>query len=130
MKSERTKQCGRRKILFTILHFLALFGPFLYFIPFGFATAAIASKICLGLAVVVALILGAMALITDLKHRGGLHKSMMWVLIGGLLFCLDSVAPFIGIMAGVSILDELVLVRCKDHYASAELANKEIDRRA
>ena len=129
MISKRTKECKIRKIIFTILHFLCLFGPFLYYIPMAFATGEVVSKICLGLTTIVALILAALSFISDVSHRAGLHKSIMWTLIGGLLFCLDAVAPFIGIMTVCSILDELVFVRLKEHYKQAELANKEIDRR-
>lgn len=127
--SDRTKACRRNKWIYTILHYLALFGPFLYFIPYCFVVGDMVSKIAIGLVAVVAIILSAGALIMDIKHRAGLHKSAFWALIAGCAFVLESVAPFVIIMAGVSIIDELWFVRAKDYYASAQLANREIDRR-
>lgn len=128
--SERTKTCRTRKWIFTILHYLALFGPFLYFIPYCFVTGDVVSKIAIGLVAVVAIILSAGALVMDVKHRAGLHKSAFWALIAGCAFVLESVTPFVLIMAAVSVVDELVFVRVKDHYAAAQLTNTEIDRRS
>lgn len=127
--SERTLSCGRRKWIFTILHYLALFGPFLYFIPYCFVTGEIASKMVIGLVAVVAIILAGVSVIMDVKHRAGLHKSAFWALIAGCTYVLESVTPFVILMAAISIVDELVFVRAKDYYASAQLANREIDRR-
>lgn len=129
MISERTKQCKRRKIIFSILHFLCLFGPFMYFIPYGYATGEISEKIVMSFSVVTALILALLSVISDVKHRAGTHRIMLWGLIVGVLFCLQQVKTFIYIMALTSILDEMIFVRLKDYYKAAEIANKEMDRR-
>lgn len=129
MRSERTNQCFIAKVIFTILHFLALFGPFLYFIPYCFATSGVGTQIGIGFAMVVAIILCVIALLIDQKHRQGLHKSSFWVLTAAVAYALESVTPFVFLMAGVSLIDELLFVRLKDHYSTALLANKEIDRR-
>lgn len=127
--SERTKTCRARKWIYTILHYLALFGPFLYWIPYCFVVGDMVSKIAIGLVAVVAIILSAGALVMDIKHRAGLHKSAFWALIAGCAFVLENLTPFVIIMAAVSIVDELWFVRAKDHYAAAQLTNTEIDRR-
>ena len=129
MTSERTKQCKRRKIIFSILHFLCLFGPFMYFIPYGYATGEMGEKIVMSFSVVTALILALISVITDVKHRAGMHRIMLWGLIVGVLFCLQQVKTFIYIMAFTSIVDEMIFVRIKDYYKAAEIANKEMDRR-
>ena len=127
--SERTKQCRTGKFIFSILHFLALFGPFLYFIPYCFAVGEVSSKIVIGLAVSVAIIMCIMALVIDQVHKQGLFKSSFWVLVAGVTLVLNNIAPFIYIMAGVSLLDELLFVRMRDSYSAKLLANKEIDKR-
>ena len=129
MEHQRTKQCRNLKWLFTILHILCLFGPFFYFIPYGFATGTRAESLGLGFTVIIALVLLVFSIISDIKYRAGLHKAMMWVLIGGILICLQKVEVFIWIMVGVSLLDELIFAPLTAHYKAALIANKEIDRR-
>lgn len=129
MEHNRTKHCRAMKWLFGILHFLLLFGPFFYFIPYGFATGTRGESLGLGLMVVVALVLVVFSIISDVKHRAGLHKAIMWILIGGILICLQEVEVFIWIMVGVSLLDELVICPLVEHYKTALIANKEIDKR-
>ena len=129
MESKRTKQCRGLKILFTILHFLCLFGPFLYFVPYAFYVGEVASKIVLGLSTAVSIVLAAVSVIVDQTAKAGLQRSVLWTLIAGVLFCLDSVKTFIWIMAGTSLLDELVFVKLKNRYSTALISNKELDRR-
>lgn len=129
MKSERTKNCKRLYIILVIIHMLCLFGPILYFVPYGFATGEPKQKIGLGFTVIVSLCLAVLAIISDAKTRSGLAKTIMWILIIGILFCLTKVKTFIYIMAVVSILDEMLIVRLKTRYKNLYLTNKEIDRR-
>ena len=129
MISKRTLQCKNRKNFFTFLHLLCLFGPLLYFIPYGYITGDITQKITLSLTIVVSIILAFISMLVGLKERAGLHRTILWFLIAGILFCLQSVKTFIWIMCITSILDELVFVKVKDHYKAALISNKEIDRR-
>lgn len=129
MASERTKQCRRLKNLFSVLHFLFLFGPLLFFVPYGFVTGQPVEKIGLSFTVVISIILLVMSVIVSVTARAGLHRSVMWMLIIGVLFCLKNIQTFIWIMAVCSVIDELVFVRLKDHYKAALISNKEIDRR-
>ena len=129
-KISRTKQCKRKATAFSILHFLCLFGPFLFFFPYAFIVGEVVSKVALSLVTIVSLILAVLSLLIDAKNRGGLSKSIMWLMISGVLFCLTEVKIFIWIMSITSILDELIFVRCRDHYKTAYIANKEIDKRS
>ena len=129
MLSKRTIQCRNRKIIFSILHFLCLFGPFFYFIPYGYLTGEMGSKVIMSFSVVTSLILGIISVVADVKNRAGLHRSILWGLIAGVLFCLQEVKTFIYIMAITSIIDELVFVKLKEYYKTAEIANKEMDKR-
>ena len=128
--SDRTKQCRNLKTVFGVLHFLCLFGPFLYFIPFGYITGETISKIGMSFTLIISLILAMISMITGTKARAGLQRSIIWVLIAGILFCLQEVKMFIWIMAITSILDELVFTKIYDYYKAALISNKEIDRRA
>ena len=127
--SDRTKQCRILNIIFGILHFLCLFGPLLYFIPYGYITGETVEKIGMSFTIVTALILSMISIIVSVTARAGLQRCIMWVLIAGVLFCLKEVQTFIWIMAVTSILDELVFTKIKDHYRAALISNKEIDRR-
>ena len=130
MESKRTKQCKVGKFIFGLLHFLCLVGPFLYFIPYGFIVGETVSKVALSFTIVLSLILGALSFIVDQTHRASMHRSIMWAMIIGVLFCLSEIKTFIWIMAIASILDELVFVKLRDHYKVKLIANREIDRRS
>ena len=127
--SARTKQCRSLKFIFGLFHFLCLFGPLLYFIPYGYITGETVEKIGMSFTVITALILSIISIIVSATHRAGLHRCIMWVLISGVLFCLKEIQTFIWIMAVTSILDEFIFTKVKDHYSAALISNKEIDRR-
>lgn len=128
-KSERTKKCGNIAKLLGILHFLCLFGPFLYFLPLALALSTMGQQLFLTFEIVTCLILSLLALVSGLKTRGGLAKTIMWMFILGITICLSEVKVFIYIMSICAIVDELIIVRLKDKYKDAYAANKEIDRR-
>lgn len=127
--SKRTKECRNKKIIFSVLHFLCLFGPMLYFIPYSYMIGTTVQKVSLTFTVVVSFILAMISMIVSVNHKAGLHKSIMWIMIAGVLFTLQEIKSFIWIMCVVSILDELVFVKLKDYYKAALISNKEIDRR-
>ena len=129
VKSERTKQCQRRKTLFSVLHFLCLFGPLLYFIPYAYYTGEIVQKIALSFTLIVSVILCVISIVIAATHRAGLHRTILWLLMIGVLFCLQEIKSFIYLMAITSIIDEMVFVKVRDHYKAALISNKEIDRR-
>lgn len=128
-RSERTKKCGRLSVIFGVFHFLCLFGPLMYFLPYGFINGDTVQKISLGMTIITSLVLSILSIITDMKHRAGIHRTIMWILIAGVLFCLTEIKTFIWIMAVTSIIDELVFTKLRDYYKSAVIANKEIDKR-
>lgn len=132
--SKRTKNCKTANIILSIIHFLCLFGPFLYFIPYGFITGETVEKLGMGITIVISIILAAISLIVDQVHRQSLHKSVMWIMIVGVLIVMNSevvqqIETFVYIMAGLSILDELLIVPLKTHYKTTYKTNLEIDRR-
>lgn len=127
--SDRTKQCKILTAIFGVLHLLCLFGPLLYFVPYGYATGAVVEKIAMSFTVIASVILALISILVSVTARAGLHRCIMWILITGVLFTLPEIQTFIWIMAITSILDELVFTKIRDHYKAALISNKEIDRR-
>lgn len=125
----RTKQCKNLHIIFSILHFICLFGPFLYFIPQAYIIGERVQKIALSSTLIISIILAALSVLTTAKTRGGLAKSIMWLIIIGIALCLKEVTTMIYIMAILAIIDELFIVKMKDRYLDAYRSNREIDRR-
>ena len=127
--SDRTKQCKTLATIFGVLHLLCLFGPMLYFIPYGYATGETVEKIGMSFTIIASVILAAISILVDVTSRARLHRSIMWILIAGVLFTLKEIRVFIWVMAVTSILDELIFTKIRDHYKAALISNREIDRR-
>lgn len=127
--SIHTKKVKRKLLICEILHFLFLFGPFLYFIPYAYITSGLHEKIILSLDVIVCIILAIISGISSLTHQGNLHKSIFWIGIIGIIFCLDSVRAFCYIMAIASIIDELILLRLIKKYEIKKETNTALDER-
>lgn len=130
MISKRTKQCKTLSLVLGILHFLCLFGPLLYFVPYAYIVGTAGRKLALSLFLVIALCLSVLSIITSAKTRGGLAKSIMWLLVLGITLCLTEVKTFVYIMAVISIIDELIIVKLRDRYKANYLTNREIDLRS
>lgn len=128
MASKRTKKAAAACIILGILHALCLLGPFLYYLPAAFIAGEIVEKISLGLTTILCIVLALISLVVDASHKAGLHKSIVWVLILAITLSFAHIRPFIYIMAGVSILDELILVPLKEHFRAIKITNKEIDK--
>ena len=127
--SPRTKQCKTLSFIFGLLHFLCLFGPLLYFVPYGLAIGTVVQKVTLSLSIIVSICLAVFSIIAEASTRGGLAKVIMWALVMGVCICLTEVKTFIYIMAIVSIIDELIISKVHSHYKTAYQTNLEIDKR-
>lgn len=129
MAHARTKKLRTIKIILGILHFLCLFGVLAAFGIPAFITAEVGSKAILGVCGMVTIMLGLVSTVVSVKHKAGLHRSMMWALIIGVMKCLNSIAPFVWTMALASILDECLISPAYENYKTALLANREMDKR-
>lgn len=129
--SKRTQHCRKMYWIFNLAHFLALFGPFAYYIPYCFIKGETTEKIAVSLSLLTSLVLLVIAFIVDVKNRAGLSKTALWILILGVIYVLNSVniTIFVCIMAIISIIDELVFIKLRDNYMAKLNSNKEIDRR-
>lgn len=113
----------------TFFHMLCLFGPLLIFTIIGFCSASSDNKITLSLTAIVAIILAFISFIVSAKHRANLHRSILWIMVIGIMHCLQSVEVFIWILAITSILDELALSPLRAKYKNKVTINKELDLR-
>ena len=129
VKSARTKQCRFWRNFFTLFHYLFLFGPLAYYLPMGYLTGEPVQKISISLTVIAAVILSGVSVLMSTTARSGMHRSVLWILILGLIFTLSQLKVFLLVMALSCIIDELIFCRLKDHYAELYRTNKEIDRR-
>lgn len=126
--SKQTKKTKGKKIVLSIIHFLLVFGPLLFFVPYAFITGAIVTKITLGLASLVSIIIAAIGALSEAAHAG-FHKSIMWIMIIALLTALTEVKLLIFIMAGASVLDELIFSPLLAKAKTQLITNKELDKR-
>lgn len=125
----RTKKCKIYKNIFSVLHFLLLFGPLSYYVIKAYIHGEPVEKVGISFTLIVSIILAVMSIVIDIKHRAGIHRSIMWLLIAGILLCLQEIKTFIWLMATTSIIDELIIVKAKEHYKVAYISNKEFDKR-
>lgn len=128
-ESQQTKSCKVKRKIFSIIHFLLLFGPLMFFFPYGFIMGTAVTKVSMGLSVMVSIILAGISLLVDTSRRGGFSKSIMWILIAAVLMALTQVKTFIFIMAGASVVDELIVCPLRNHYRTEVIANRAIDKR-
>ena len=132
MLMDRTKQCRRYKWLFAIIHIVLLFGPLAFFVPYAFTQGAqVGQQTGLSLSLTVSLILLIFSFMSDIKHRAGLHKAIFWLLVGGVILCLESIdiRVMTWVMVVTCLVDELVILPARNHYALALVTNIEIDKR-
>ena len=127
--SDRTKNLRLMKFLFSSLHYIFMFVPLIVFVVMGYVEGTSSQKVTLSLTVTVGLILGIISIFISVKNKAGLHRTILWVVIIGISFCLSKVETFVYVMAMTSIIDEVLLVNLKDRYTNLLTINKEIDKR-
>lgn len=126
----RLKECKIKKLIFGILHFLLMLGPIVGFAIYGFATSEASSQVSFILTAIGALIVAIFSALVAVKHRAGLHRTIMWLLIIGILFMLNEIKSFIWIVAITAIVDEIVISKLYDKYCNLVTINKEISNNA
>ena len=127
--SKRTRQCRAWRNIFGTLHIACLFGPIAYHVVHAYITGTVQSKISMSLTIIIAIILAGISALVSITARAGLQRCVLWILMIGVVCCLNEIKTFIWIMSITSILDELVFVKLRDRYNAALISNKELDRR-
>ena len=128
-KTERTKSLERKYGWLTFFHLLCLFGPLLIFTIIGFSTGTSGDRITLSLTAIVSIILALISTLVSTAHKAGLHRTILWIMILGIMYCLKEVEVFIWVLAVTGILDELVFIPLARRYKNLKTINKEIDLR-
>jgi hypothetical protein len=85
----------------------------------------------LTLTVIISSVLLIFSITADVKHRAGLHKTVLWLCIGGVILCMESIdiKGFVWLMVIVSVIDELLICPLMNHYKAIYVINAEIDKR-
>lgn len=122
--SEVTRKYQRLYILFFSLSLLILTAPVVVYVIIGFVNGEVTEKLTLGATVVIACILTVINILCKFHIR-----SILWIVVLGIYFCIDNIMPLLLMVAIGTILDEFVLTPLYKKYKSKAAINKEIDKR-
>lgn len=113
-------------IIFSILSVIAFAAPTLWYVIQAFLTTGITTeKVALAGSIMVVLIMSVVALVTKVAPR-----SRIWIILLGLIICLDNIEVALCWIASTQILDELVLCPIKKFFKDRLVINKQIDKRS
>lgn len=124
MKSDITKKYQRLSILFQCLSILVLVGPLAYYTILGFVNGEVTEKFTLGVTFVIAAILFIVNILFKYHIR-----SIIWILVLGIYFCISNILPLLLMVAIGTILDEFILTPLHKSYKNKCTINREIDKR-
>ena len=124
MKSDITKKYQRLSILFQCLSILVLVGPLAYYTILGFINGEVTEKFTLGVTFVIAAILFIVNVLFKYHIR-----SIIWILVLGIYFCISNILPLLLMVAIGTILDEFILTPLHKSCKNKFTINREIDKR-
>ena len=122
--SKVTKNCRAIDIGCLLVSILINLAPLIIGVVYAFINGEPAQKFTMGMTITVAVILSVYNLVAKMHLR-----SVLWVLLLGISFCLNDIKQLLVIMAISTIVDELVFSPLHVHYHSKYLINKEYDER-
>lgn len=121
-------KCKTRRNLFFILSFIATFGPFMYYGIKAMIEGEPVEKFALSMFSIVAVLIAITAACLKVHLR-----SVIWILLLGVYFCLDNLIGVILVVAICTILDELIFSplykRYSKKYSEIVSANEVFDER-
>lgn len=123
-KSDITKKYTILYRLFFSLSIMALIVPILVYSIIGFVDGTVKEKLTLGITLVVAIMLTIINLIFKFHIR-----SVIWIIVLGIYFCIDNIMPLLLTVAISTILDEFILTPLYKNYRAKAKINREIDKR-
>lgn len=122
--SEITRKYKRLHVLFLALSLIVITAPVVVYVILAFVNGEATDKFTLGTTLVIALILTCVNVIFKFHLR-----SIIWIIVLGIYFCIDNILPLLLMIAIGTILDEFILTPlCKKYKAKATI-NGEIDKR-
>lgn len=122
--SEVTRKYQRLYLLFFSLSMMILTVPVVVYVIIAFVQGEVHEKLTLGTTVVIALILTVINMLCKFHIR-----SILWIVVLGIYFCIDNILPLLLMVAIGTILDEFVLTPLYKKYKAKATINKEIDKR-
>lgn len=122
--SDITKKYTRLWKLFFALSLIVTVLPVIVYVIVGFVDGEIHQKITLGITLVVAILLTIVNIIFKFHIR-----SILWILVLGIYYCLQNIMPLLLIVAIGTILDEFILTPLYKKFKQKATINKEIDKR-
>lgn len=124
-KSKTTKKFATLAIIFTVLSFLLLVGPTLFYVIAGLTTATLTiQKVALVSTVAVSLLLTMLCAVNKWVFR-----SKIWLIVLALFFVIDKFLVMILVFGITQILDELVISPLARYFRNKTSINREIDKR-
>lgn len=124
-KSKTTKKFATLAIIFTVLSFLLLVGPTLFYVIAGLTTATLTiQKVALVSTVAVSLLLTMLCAVNKWVFR-----SKIWLIVLALFFVIDKFLVMILVFGITQILDELVVSPLARYFRNKTSINREIDKR-
>lgn len=123
-QSEITKRDRLLSWLFWLLSFLLNFGPLIAFSIYAFTQGEPRQKLVLGGTITVALVL------TVLNALFKYHlRSVMWILVIGIYFCIQKIGPMLATVAICTMVDEFIVHPLYKSFRGKYKVNREIDKR-
>ena len=124
-KSDVTKKYSRLGLIFTILSFLLLVGPTLYYVILGFMSATVVvEKVALTATVAMSIMLTFICAVNKIVFR-----SKIWLLVLALFFVLDNFLVMILIFGITQCVDEIIVSPLAKYFRHKASINREIDKR-
>lgn len=119
-----TKKYTKLYRLYFSLSIILLVAPILAYAIMGFVDGSAREKFRLGMTLIVAGILTLVNLIFKFHIR-----SVIWIVVLGIYFCVDNIAPLLLTVSISTILDEFILTPLYKKYRAKSKINREIDKR-
>lgn len=123
-ESNITKKDRRLSILFLVLSLMVTLAPILIYAVIAFVQGTVREKLTLGITLIIAIGLTVINIIFKFHIR-----SILWIMVLGIYFCIDNIMPLLLIVAIGTILDEFILTPLHKKFRAQAKINSEIDKR-
>lgn len=124
MGESPTKKLHVLSIITFVFSFSVTVLPLCVYTVIGFVQGSVHEKLTLGITLIIAFILVGINVVFKLHIR-----SVLWIIVLGVYFCLDNIMPLLLMVAIGTVLDEAVLTPLHRKFRMRYLTNKEIDKR-
>lgn len=123
-RSQITKKYSNISIALFWISIIITVAPIIIYAIIGFTNGDIKEKVTLGITLIVAIILTVINLLFKYHIR-----SILWIMVLGVYFCIDNIMPLLITVAISTIVDEFILQPLHKHYKAKAKINYEIDQR-